>query len=157
MSSFKPRKIDSAGLFVNDYRDDRKFFYLDPVVQPTVQILPSGLFKDPSPTVLQALINVAPLDAAIAAIENNGAAGNVAIPVGAVGDVVELRSITLMSAAGGNYAVEDDGVQIAHLVAVAMAATEELLEVPVPVAGGSDITILGGLAPDDWNIRGVRL
>lgn len=157
MSSFKPRKVGSDVLFLNDHREEGRFWHVDPVVQPTVQILPSGLFKDPSPAVLQALINVAPLDAVIAAIENNGAAGNAAVPVGAVGEVIELRSISLTSGAGGNYAVEDDGVQVTDLEAIGVGVIGELLEVNIPVAGGSNITITNGLAPDIWNIRGVRL
>lgn len=157
MSSFKPRKVASSALFLNDYREEEKFYHLDPVIQPVVQIQPSGLFKDPTPTILQAYITPTPFQAADALIEANAIAGNLPTVVGAVGEVIELRSITLVSAAGGNYAILDDGAQVSPIVAIALGATEELVNVGIPVEGTSAITIVAGLAADTYSLRGVRL
>jgi hypothetical protein len=157
MSSFKPRKVASSALFSNDYREEEKFYHLDPVIQPVVQIQPSGLFKDPTPTILQAYITPTPFQAADALIEANAIAGNAPAVAGLVTEVIEIRSVSILSGLGGNYAIEDDGVQVSPIVAVGAAATGELVNVAIPVAGASAITILAGVAGDTWNLRGVRV
>lgn len=153
MSSFKPRKVDSTSLFLTDHREEKKFWYLDPVVQPVVQVRSNGLFEDPDARV----VVPQPLQAGPALFEANNVAGNVVAPAGVAGEVVEIRTVTLLSNAGGNYAMEDDGLAITGPVAVALGATEELLPVPIPLAGGSNVGIQNGLAADVWWARGVRL
>lgn len=93
----------------------------------------------------------------LAIVDIDAVLGNGTVPVGAAAEVWEVRAITATSAAGGNYAVEDDGVRIGAVVAIGAAATAELVAVPLPVSGGSLIGIEGGLIGDAFNIRAIRL
>lgn len=88
-------------------------------------------------------------------LQGDAITGNAPITIGASPDVWELRSVTLESAAGGNYAVLDDGVRIGEVTAVGAGAIGELITVPLPVAGGTSLTIENGLIGDAYNIRAV--
>ncbi|MCK4393439.1 hypothetical protein KAX17_11090 [Candidatus Bipolaricaulota bacterium] len=153
MSNIRPRKIDSAALFRDDWREDHKFSFIEQTIQPVVVVRNDGTFEDPDARV----VVPAPLVAGPVLLEADGLGGADAIPAGAANEIVEIRSVTFLSAAGGNYALQDDGVQVTGLVAIGLGATGELIDVNIPVAGGSLIGVLGGLIGDTWNIRGVRL
>lgn len=155
MSAFKPRKVAAASFFVTDQREEKKFWYLDPVVQPVVRVNDDGTFVDPAANV--PVIEALPFLLAASQTQQDAIAGDANHNLGVLNEVWEIRSVTLFSAAGGNYAVEDDGQIVGPTVAVALGATEELVPVPLPLAGASVITINGGLGADAWNIRNVRL
>lgn len=155
MSAFKPRKVAAASFFVTDQREEKKFWYLDPVVQPVVRVNEDGTFVDPSASI--PVLEAAPFLLAISQTQQDGIAGNDVHNLGVVAEVWEIRSITLTSAAGGNYAVEDDAIIVGPTIAVGAGATEELVPVPLPLEGGSVIGINGGLLADAWAIRNVRL
>lgn len=93
----------------------------------------------------------------LAIVSIDAVLGNGTVPVGAAAEVWEIRAITATSAAGGNYAVEDDGVRIGPVVVIGAGGTAELVAVPLPVEGGSNVGIEGGLVGDAFNIRAIRL
>lgn len=152
MSAFKPRKVAAASFFVTDQREEKKFWYLDPVVQPVVHVNADGTFEDPAARV------TVPTRFAIAMGEADAIPGNGNWTPGVPGEVWDIRSITMASDAGANYSVEDDGVIISEVVAIGALATAELITVvSLIVAGGSIVTINNGLLADAWNVRAVRL
>lgn len=152
MSSFKPRKVDAPGFFVNDHREEEKFWYLDPVVQPVVHVRSDGTFEDPDARV------VVPSRFVVGREFADGIVGNAGYVVGVAGQTWEIRALSYTSVAGGNFGMEDDAVLIGTIIAIGAGATGQLIDVgPIPVAGGSAITINSGAIADQWNMRAVRL
>lgn len=91
-------------------------------------------------------------------VAHAGLPGNGVAPVlGAAAEVWEIRSISITSAAGATYTILLDTVKSAPGVAVGAAATDELVNVALPVLGDTAIQIDNGLVGDSWNLIAVRL
>jgi len=90
--------------------------------------------------------------------DTDGTLGNATVVLGAVGEIWEIRSVSLTSNAGADYDILDDTVVVSPAVSIGAGNTGELVTVaPIPVAGASAITITNGLAADSWNIRAIRI
>lgn len=144
MSAFKPRKLDSRSLFVTDYREESKFWFLDPVVQPIVAVAPNGQFRPPS----------SPID-----YHTFAWAGDAAhqIEDEDLGHIWIAYVFTILSAAGATITGMIDGQPCGTSAVVAAGEAGSLIQGPASFNGAEAFAALLGVGADVLAMKAIRV
>lgn len=148
----KPRQIDDAGLFTNDWRDSSKFWWLNAPIQPIMNVGLGGRFIRPG--MIEDELGNSPGNAAIAAFPDAFVDGQ----------VWELDHVGFFN---GGAAAKLVGMQIAYDAgniflgsdaAVGILAPQQFLSSPITIDDQIGIqVIVGGAAADVFSVHARRV
>lgn len=144
----KPRKVNDSDFFLNDWREEGRFWWLERGIQPVVGIRPdTGQFH----------AHGIPLE-----VEEIVFAGNAGVdfPAGFVdGQIWRIEMMTILAAAGAGatYTGLYDGQPIGGSQVVAAAQAGDLLGSSFTLDGQILLTVLAGAAADTVIARAVRV